>query len=328
MNRTMVAILDVLDKNGEIVGSREIAKQLKTHGIDLTERTVRYHLRILDERGYSKVVGREGRQITKKGREELRNAMVTEKVGFVISKVEALAYQTTLNLTTATGKVILNISFFPAEHLPRAVEILEPVFRSPFVMNDRIIMAAEGGRIGDTPVPEGMVGIGTVCSVTLNGIFLKAGIPVVSRFGGIVEIAEGEASRFTALISYEGSSLDPLEIFIRSKMTDVSGAVSQRRGKILASFREIPMVCIREARELAQSMVAQGFGGVLLIGEPNTPLLQVPVGKDRAGVVVVGGLNPIAALEEHGIPTESTAMSTLHEYATLQTFTTILKESA
>jgi repressor of nif and glnA expression len=36
----------------------------------------------------------------------------------------------------------------------------------------------------------------------------------------------------------------------------------------------------------------------------------VSVGIDRADIVIVGGLNPIAVLEEHGIATESKAMST------------------
>jgi repressor of nif and glnA expression len=36
--------------------------------------------------------------------------------------------------------------------------------------------------------------------------------------------------------------------------------------------------------------------------------------------VIVGGLNPIAVLEEHGIATESKAMSTLFDYSRLKPF--------
>ena len=113
MNKTMLAILKILEKYSDIVGSREISRQLKLHGIDLTERTVRYHLRILDERGYTEVFGKEGRKITGKGRQELKHALVSEKIGFVISKIETLSYQTTLDLKTLDGDVILNISYFP-----------------------------------------------------------------------------------------------------------------------------------------------------------------------------------------------------------------------
>ena len=41
--------------------------------------------------------------------------------------------------------------------------------------------------------------------MTINGVFLKNGIPVVSRFGGVIEVDEGKPSRFTAILSYDGS---------------------------------------------------------------------------------------------------------------------------
>ena len=325
MNKTMFSILKILEKYTNVVGSREISRQLKLYGIDLTERTVRYHLRILDERGYTEVFGKEGRKITEKGRQELKNALVSEKVGFIISKIETLSYQTTLDLKTLDGNVILNISYFHEERLKDAIRILTPVFSSPYVMSNRIIFACGGEKIGDVLIPEGKIGLGTVCSVTINGIFLKAGIPVTSRFGGVVEIIDGKPVRFISLISYEGSSLDPLEIFIRSKMTDVLGAVKNHSGRILASFREIPVVCMDKAEELARKMADKGIGGILLMGEPNKPLLEIPVGIDKAGVVVVGGLNPIAAIEESDIQTVSKAMSTLYEYSKLKDFKEILK---
>lgn len=326
MNKTMVAILEILSRQRAIIGSREISRQLKAHGIDLTERTVRYHLRILDERGYTEVFGKEGRKITEKGREELKLALVPQKVGFVISKIEALSYQTTLDIKSMSGNIILNVSFFPANNLRRAVEALRPAFSSPYAMSDRMILKREGDAIGDVVIPEGMIGIGTVCSVTINGIFLKAGIPILSRFGGIVEVSKGMPSRFISIISYEGSSLDPLEIFIRSKMTDVTGALNRGSGKILASFREIPVICRDQAVQIANRMSEKGLQGIMSIGEPNTPLLDIPVGIDKAGVVVVGGLNPIAALEEQGILTESMAMSTLYDYAKLSDIDNALKE--
>ena len=302
MNKTMLSILKVLDKSPEtITGSREISKRLTEYGVDLTERTVRYHLRILDERGYTEVYGKEGRKITEKGKEELKHAHVSEKVGFVISKIETLSYLTTLDLETMDGKIILNISYFPEDNLDEMLEMMRKIFQSPYVMSDRLILRHGGEKIGDILVPEGKIGVGTVCSVTINGIFLKAGIPVSSKFGGVLEIDGGEASRFTSLISYEGSSVDPLEIFIRSKMTNVIGAVKNRSGKILASYREIPVVCLDEAKRLKQKIMERGIGGILLIGQPNSPLLGVPVGIDKVGMIIVGGLNPIAALEESGI---------------------------
>ncbi|MEW6163220.1 MAG: NrpR regulatory domain-containing protein [Nitrospirota bacterium] len=325
MNKTMLAILKVLDKQPDaIVGSREISRQLKLHGVELTERTVRYHLRILDERGLTKVFGKEGRMITQKGKEELSHALVSEKVGFVISKIETLSYLTNFDIEKKEGDTILNISFFPEEKLKEALRIMKPVFSSPYIMCDKVVMRKGGEKIGDILVPKGQIGFGTVCSVTINGIFLKAGIPVTSKFGGVLQIEDSEPTRFTALISYEGSSLDPLEVFIKSRMTDVIGVVKNHNGKILASFREIPVVSLEKAKELSAVMKEKGIGGILLLGNPNQPLLEMPVGMDKAGMVIVGGLNPIAALEEAGIPTESKAMSTLYSFSDLTKFKELL----
>ncbi len=325
MNKTMLAILKILDKHSDtILGSRELSRQLRLHGVELTERTVRYHLRILDERGFTKVFGKEGRMITPKGKEELSHALVSEKVGFVISKIETLSYLTNLDLEKKEGDIILNVSFFPSTKLKEALRIMKSVFSSPYVMSDNVVIKGSGEKIGDIIVPKGQTGFGTVCSVTINGIFLKAGIPVTSKFGGVLQVEDDEPSRFTALISYEGSSLDPLEIFIKSRMTDVMNAVKNHNGKILASFREIPVVSLEKANELSEIMKGKGIGGILLIGSPNQPLLEMPVSVDKAGVVIVGGLNPIAALEEAGITTVSKAMSTLYNFSDLVKFKELL----
>jgi repressor of nif and glnA expression len=325
MNKTMLAILKVLNKQPDkILGSREISRQLKMHGIELTERTVRYHLRILDERGFTKVFGKEGRLITQKGKDELSQSLVSEKVGFVISKIETFSYLTNLDLEKKEGDIILNVSFFPEKKLKEAIKIMRPVFESPYIMSNKVVMHRGGEKVGDIIVPKGQVGFGSVCSVTINGIFLKAGIPVTSKFGGVLQIENSEPSRFTALISYEGSSLDPLEIFIKSRMTDVMRAVKNHNGKILASFREIPVVSIEKAKELSSLMKKKDIRGILLIGNPNQPLLEMPVSMDKAGMVIVGGLNPIAALEEAGILTVSKAMSTLYRFSDLVKFREIL----
>lgn len=320
MKKVMYSILRVLDRREDPVGSTELAKQLLSHGVELSERTVRYYLKMLDERGLTLVNGKKGRVITDRGRGELSSAFVSERLSFVINRIDSLSYLTDLKLDDLRGKSILNISFFPEKSLKEALKAMAGVFASPYVVSSRIIMATGGDRIGDVVIPEGCVGLGTVCSITLNGIFLKAGIPVSSRYGGVVEIRERQARRFTALISYEGSSLDPLEVFIKSGMTDVQGVMRAGSGKILASFREIPIVSLEEAEAIGARMLRKGLAGKIIFGKPNQPLLDVPVGVDKVGMIVMGGLNPVAAAEEAGIHTTSMAMSTLYEYSKLLSF--------
>ena len=321
MNKTMLAILKILQGHQDSpLGSRELSRQLTLHGVELTERTVRYHLRIMDERGLTKVFGKEGRRITDKGLQELEQAQVSDRVGFIISKIESLSYRTGFDIESQRGEIILNVSCIPQQDIKRAVKIMKPVFASPYVMSDRVTMAGPGEAIGDFVVPDGMVGIGTVCSVTINGIFLKDSIPVSSRFGGLLQVDENGPVRFTSLISYEGSSLDPHLIFIKSGMTSVTDAVKDGMGSVLASFREIPVVCVQRAVELKEQLDSIGIGGIMLVGNPNQPLMEMPVGMDRAGMVVVGGLNPVAALHEAGISTDSAAMAILSEFSELVPF--------
>jgi hypothetical protein len=52
-----------------------------------------------------------------------------------------------------------------------------------------------------------------------------------------------------------------------------------------------------------------GIGGVLLIGEASEPLCQMPVGLDKIGMILLGGLNPVAAAEEAGIEAENISES-------------------
>jgi repressor of nif and glnA expression len=317
MNRIVFSILTSLDKSRRTLSSVDLARDLGSSGIDLSERTVRHYLKLLDSMGYTVAEGKKGRKITPKGKEELSRGFVSARVGFVINKINSLSFATDLSLETGRGRIILNLTYIPKERVNEALELLAVILQSPYSVSSRIILRETGERLGDVVIPEGQVGIGTVCSITLNGVFLKAGIPVVPRYGGIVEVRNDEPQRFLSVISYEGSSVAPLELFMKSRMTDVLGAVNSGDGRILGSFREIPEVSLADAKRLHVRMTQQGFGGIILFGQTNEPLLGVPVAAERAGVVVLGGLNPIAALEEAGIALESHAMAMLIDYSAL-----------
>ena len=89
-------------------------------------------------------------------------------------------------------------------------------------------------------VPEGKMALATVCSIVVNGTLLKAGVPIDSKFGGILQMQNRSPLRFVELIHYAGSSLDPTEIFIRANMTSVAKAAESGSGDILANYREVP----------------------------------------------------------------------------------------
>ncbi len=318
MQRVIFTILSLLSEKPETLTSSWITRHLHSRGIDVSERTVRHYLQVLEEKGYVEAERKRGRTITEKGKQELSHGFVSERVGFVINRINNLSFLSDFNIDTQKGKVILNISYIAEDKAHEALLLLRKVLDSPFATSDRIIIARQGEMLGELSVPPGHIGIGTVCSITLNGIFLKAGIPVSSRFGGIVDIVDGTPTRFASVISYESSSVAPLEIFIKSRMTDVLGVLHRGTGRILGSFREIPEASVADARKLNEKMKQNGFAGIILFGRPGETLLGIPVTADKVGMVVLGGLNPIATLEEAQIPTESRAMATLSEYGSLR----------
>jgi repressor of nif and glnA expression len=50
--KKILSILRVLSESSGPLGSITIARELQRYGVDLSERAIRYHLRIMDERGY------------------------------------------------------------------------------------------------------------------------------------------------------------------------------------------------------------------------------------------------------------------------------------
>jgi len=323
MEKKINAILKIVSGSRDPVGSAEIAARLKQLGIEMSERTVRYHLKDLDKRGLTRGKWKEGRTITGKGKEELSNALVFDKVGFLSSKFEAMAFRMDFDLEKRSGEVVLNLSLFHKSDFKSALKIMKAVFDRGFGTGSKVVVAEAGEEIGGIVIPQGKVGFGTLCSVNLNGILLKHSIPVDSRFGGMLQMEDSKPLRFTDMISYEGSTLDPHEVFLKSKMTSVREA-TEGSGKILASLREIPAVSKDEAEAILRKADSAGLGKVLLIGRPGQPVLGMPVGMERVGIVIPGGLNPVAACEEWGIETQSKALVALVDYGQLLDFAEII----
>jgi len=321
VERKEIAIMRILSDSNEAVGARVIAHRLKEHGFELGERAVRYHLKLMDERGLTYLAGRrDGRVLTDKGVAELRSALVKDKVGFAITKIETLSFRTSYDHITRSGLVPINVSFFPQEEFDRAIRVMKPVFEAGYCTSDLVAIAPEGAQLGEVTVPMGKIGLATVCSIVFNGTLLKAGVPMDSRFGGLLQIREYRAHRFTELIDYTGCSIDPSTIFIRARMTTVNQAVTSGDGEVLANFREIPSVCRSVTEEVIADLCEAGLHGLVIMGEPSEPVCEVPVEMNKMGIILLGGLNPVAAAEEAGIETDNQAMSTVMEYQDLIKF--------
>lgn len=315
--RKLMAILRAIHDAGRPLGGTRIAEALQNAGVELSQRTVRHYLAWADQEGFTVNLGRRGRELTPKGEEELHASLAVDKVGFIASKVEGLAYQMDFRLAAATGRVIVNVSTFPQHRFDEAVAQIHTVFAAGYGMGRRLTLAAPGARVGGFQVPPERVAVGTVCSVSLNGALLKAGVPVTARFGGLLEVMSGQPYRFTEIINYDGSTLDPLEIFIRGHMTSCLDACRTGHGFIGASFREFPAEALDRVKKVCARMEKVGLGRPLVIGRPGQPLLDVPVSTGRVGLIIAGGLNPLAAVEESGISTTNDALNTLFDWKEL-----------
>jgi repressor of nif and glnA expression len=151
----------------------------------------------------------------------------------------------------------------------------------------------------------------------INSVLLKQGIPIDSKFGGILQVKNSEPLRFVELIHYSGSSLDPSEIFIRGKMTSVKQVVEKGEGKILANFREIPALSRNLVEDITGQLVKADINGILSIGNAGNPVGQTNVDLNKVGMILLGGLNPVAKANEEGFDVDNKAMSTVMEYEDL-----------
>lgn len=317
-------ILKILSDSPQPLGARVIARRLKDHGVYLGERAVRYHLKLMDERGLTRLVSRDGRLITELGVAELGDALVRDKVGFAIARIELLAFRTDFDWEKRTGVIPVNVSLFPKSKFEKAIQAMKPIFAAGICVSDLVAVAHEGEQLGELVVPAGKIGLATVCSIVINGTLLKAGVPTDSRFGGILQIRNHKPFRFVELIHYGGSSLDPSEVFIRARMTSVKEVVRIGNGKMLANFREIPALCRPIAENVVSKLKEAGLGGLMVIGNTSEPVCEIPVEVNKVGMILIGGLNPVAAAEEAGIEAENRAMSTVMEYQSLKKFQEVM----
>jgi repressor of nif and glnA expression len=312
------SVLRVLSESSEPLGSITIARGLERYGIFLSERAVRYHLRITDERGYTQPLGRDGRMITPEGLEELRMALAPAQIGFILERLELLSFRTTLDPRTGRGQVAVNASLFDRDVFKEALGPMREAFKAGLCVSDRVAFAPEGGKLGDVVVPSGKVGLGTVCGVTINGVLLKAGVPIESRFGGVLEIRDAKPKRFVAIINYDGTSVDPSEQYIRARMASVLPAAQTGDGKILANFREIPAAARSMVEETISLLREIGITGAYVLGNTSEPVCQIAVGINRVGLVLLGGLNPLAAVVESGIEVENIGEAGMIDFESLQ----------
>lgn len=318
MERKKLAILEVLKNSAVPLSSKKISSSLNLSGYDMSERTVRLYLQQLDDEGFTILHGKRGRTITDSGRSEIGSSKILERVGYMSSRIDRMIYKMDFDLALRSGTVVVNTTMVDPNDLKGCLDDMRRVFELGYAMGHLIGVLHEGDSVGDVVVPAGMVGLCTVCSITLNGVLLKHGIPVRSLFCGLMELKDHKPVRLAEVINYNGTSVDPLELFIRGGRTNYMGAISRGAGYIGIGFREMPAESYDLVVSLADKLNVIGLGAFMEIGRPGQSMFGVPVHEGCIGAIVVGGLNPMAILEESGIRVEARALSGLMEFNRLR----------
>lgn len=230
---------------------------------------------------------------------------------FINSRIENMMYEVTFDPAKRKGNIIVNISVVNESDFKKVLDLIKQAVHSGLSVSPYIKIIYPGEKIGNVRIGNKKIGIATACSITIDGVLLKAGIPVKPKFGGVVEIHDGSPLRFTEILAYDSTTIDPLDVLMSQELTSVTGMINTGSGKILANLREAPMAARDKIEEVLDSLVEAGFSCILEVGEPNNDILGIQVGRDKLGIVVIGGTNPMALVQEHGIEIDTQEMSML-----------------
>lgn len=231
----------------------------------------------------------------------------------IISKIENMMYEITFDPSSRKGKIIVNISLVNEPDLKKIISLFRQAVHSGLAVSPYIKIISAGEKIGNYKIDKGKTGIATACSITIDGVLLKAGIPVKPKLGGVVEIHDGMPLRFTDVLAYDSTTIDPLDVLMSQELTSVTQMINTGTGKILANLREAPMSARDRIELVLDSLVKAGFSCILEVGEPNNDILGVQVGRDKLGIAVIGGTNPMALVLEKGIPIDTNELSLLYD---------------
>lgn len=285
----------------ELVTTRDLMDALSAQGLDLSERTLRLYLAEMAEVGLIERHGRRGYSLAAAGAEIARELTISRRLGSILYRMEETMCQVSFDLARGAGLVSINAYVIPRRFLAPLCDELEAVFKAGLAVGSRVLFADAGSDILGRTVPPGCIGVGTMCSLTLAGMFMRRGIPSHAIFGGLLRVVDKRPEHFLEMIRYDATTLSPNEVYIRANLTSVADAARSGTGAITASFREVPMSALPRLRELVRECEEAGFPGVMLVGRPGQPVMNIPVHEGRVGVVLATGLNPLASLWEHSL---------------------------
>ena len=235
--RKEIEILRGLSEFDNPVGSTLLRRELRKRGFILSERTIRYHLQLLEAKGFVMGHERSGRTITAQGLEELSRALVSQRLGFVVTRFLSMAYSVTYDPNVDSGTVVANVFIIDKDLHDKTLETVKALREMNLLPAPYIKVLNENEEYQDISVPEGKIALFTVCDLTVDGILIHSGIPLFFKYGGLVQMVNRRPIRFVEIISYDGTTIPPLEVFVRSNQTSITGVLKTGSGMLPVALR-------------------------------------------------------------------------------------------
>ncbi len=217
-------------------------------------------------------------------------------------------HQVSFDPAKMKGKIITNTSLVEKQYLNETLAVFYDIIQSGLSVSPLIVMGEENG----------LIRIKTACSLTISGVLLKLGIPVRPKGGGLIEVIEREPVRFTDMLMYWATTIDPIDVLTSQELTDITGMMRTGNGRILGNLQEAPMLARDRIEEVLELLTGAEFTGVLELSEPNMNVLGVSVERDHVGIALVGGTNLVAAAQECGISIKHESISGLTDVSEMK----------
>lgn len=227
---------------------------------------------------------------------------------FTLSRIDNLIHQVSFDPAEMKGKIITNTSFVERERLQETLAVFSDAIQAGLSVSPLIKLEEEGRYVR----------IKTACSLTICGVLLKKGIPVRPKGGGLVEVIGREPTRFTDMLMYWATTVDPIDLLTAQGLSDIAAMMRTGNGRILGNLHEAPMLARERIEEVLDLLSVAEFAGVLELGEPNMDVLGVFVERDHVGIALIGGTNLVAAAQEMGIAIKHESISDLTEVSEMK----------
>ena len=103
-------ILRLIAESDRAIGAETLTGRLALRGINLTVDAVRYHLRVLDEQGFTSRLSNQGRVLTDAGSGELERSLVDTRMRYGLAST-MLAQQVTFDPAKSDGVASTVVTF-------------------------------------------------------------------------------------------------------------------------------------------------------------------------------------------------------------------------